>query len=409
MTMPNIIKTKEKWIAKLFFIGLGLFLFITACGRNEVPVKEKAASPTVKDKGEKGGSETGTVILSAEKQKMAGLEIRTIFSEAVSIPLSATAVIELNADKVSKVSSRVTGKITRLMATQGQRVKAGQPLAYADTVELDQAFSEYQKTKGKRDLAEKTLKREETLFEKKVSPEKDVLKARQELSEAETDLTLSKERFRFLGINIAQVEQQKSNGWNGHPLVPISSTIGGVIIEKAVTQGEVIGPDKLLFTVADLSTLWLQMDIYEKDLARIKMGMGVKLSVAAFPDKNFKGRISYVGDLLDEKTRTVKARVTVENSGGLLKPGMFATVEIQALGGEKTLAVPEGAVFIDGPAHYVFVQTASTKFNRKDIKIGRTLGKKIEILEGLKEGDPVVTKGTFTLKSELKKEALGVE
>lgn len=409
MTVTRTLSRRGNWMALLFFMVLGLFLFLTACGRNDGPVREKGTPLVEEGKRDKGEGAAGTVILSAEKQKMAGIEIRTLSSEAVSAPLSATAVIELNADRISKVSSRVTGKITRLMATQGQRVKAGQPLAYADTVELDQAFSEYLKAKGKRELAEKTLKREETLFEKKVSPEKDVLKARQELSEAEADLTLSKEKFRFLGINIAQVEQQKPNGWDGHPLVPISSTIGGVIIEKAVTQGEVIGPDKLLFTVADLSTLWLQMDIYEKDLARLKMGMGVKLSVAAFPDKNFKGRISYVGDLLDEKTRTVKARVTVDNSDGLVKPGMFATVEIQIPGGEKTLAVPEGAVLIDGPAHYVFVQTAFDKFNRKDIKIGRTLGKKIEILEGLREGDPVVTKGTFMLKSELKKERLEVE
>ena len=257
--------------------------------------------------------------------------------EAVSAPLSATAVIELNADRVSKVSSRVTGKIIRLMATQGQRVKAGQPLAYADTVELDQAFSEYMKAKGKRELAEKTLRREELLFEKKVCPEKDVLQARQEFSAAEADLALAIERFRFLGINIAQVERQKSNGGNGHPLIPIASSIGGVVIERTVTQGEVIGPDKNLFTVADLTTLWLQIDLYEKDLARIKMGQGVNLSVTALPDKHFKGRISYVGDLLDEKTRTVKARVTVDNSGGLLKPGMFATVDIQTAAGEKKL------------------------------------------------------------------------
>jgi membrane fusion protein, heavy metal efflux system len=406
MTVIKTIRTREKWIVLLVFIVLSL-TFLPACGRNDSPNIEKATSSAMKDQGDKGESEAGTVMLSMEKQKVAGVEVRNLTLEAGSTPLSATAVIELNADRVSKISSRVTGKITRLMATQGQRVKAGQHLAYAETVEINQAFSEYLKTKGKRDLAEKTLKREETLFEKKVSPEKDVLKARQELSETEADLTLSKERFRLLGINIAQVEQQNSNGWDGHPLVPISSTIGGIIIEKAVSQGEVIGPEKVLFTVADLSTLWLQIDLYEKDLALIKTGMGVKLSVVALPDKTFKGRISYIGDLLDEKTRTIKARVTVDNSGGLLKPGMFATVEIQTALGEKKLMVPESAIIIDGPAYYVFVRTAADKFIRKEVKIGKTMDKKVEILEGLKEGEPVVTQGTFALKSELKKEMLG--
>jgi membrane fusion protein, heavy metal efflux system len=390
----------------LFIIGLG---FLAACGRNETPAKEKSGSVEAKASAAKEESRSGTITLSAEKQKTAGLEIISLSPETVSAPLSATAVIELNADRVAKVSSRVTGKITRLLASQGQRVKAGQPLAYADTMELEQALSEYIKAKSKRDLTEKTLKREETLFEKKVSPEKDVLKARQELSESEADLTLSKEKFRLLGIDISQIEQHKANGWNGHPLIPISSTIGGVVIEKAVTQGETVNPDKMLFTVADLSTLWLQIDLYEKDLARIKTGMRVRLSVASFQDKNFKGRISYVGDLLDEKTRTTKARVTVDNSGSLLKPGMFATVEIQTALGEKKLMLPESAVVIDGPAYYVFVRTTADTFTRKEIKIGKTMDKKAEILEGLKEGELVVIQGAFALKSELKKESLGSE
>jgi cobalt-zinc-cadmium efflux system membrane fusion protein len=406
MKTPKTVRTREKWIALLLCLVLGLFLSLTGCERNESPVKEKVPSPAVKGKEEKEEHEGGTVTLSADKQKVAGIEVRILSPEEVSVPLSATAVIELNADRVSKVSSRVTGKITRLMATQGQRVKAGQPLAYADTVEIDQAFSEYMKAKGKRELAEKTLRREELLFEKKVCPEKDVLQARQEFSAAEADLALSIERFRFLGINITQVERQRSNGGNRHPLIPIASSIGGVVIEKTVTQGEVIGPDKNLFTVADLSTLWLQIDLYEKDLARIKTGQGVNLSVTALPDRNFKGRISYMGDLLDEKTRTVKARVTVDNSGGLLKPGMFATVEIQTAVGEKKLLVSESALTMEGAAHYVFMQTAPDKFSRRDVKIGRTLGKKVEVLEGLKAGDPVVTDGAFTLKSELKKETL---
>jgi membrane fusion protein, heavy metal efflux system len=163
----------------------------------------------------------------------------------------------------------------------------------------------------------------------------------------------------------------------------------------------------MLFTVADLTTLWLQIDLYEKDLAHIKTGMGVRLSVASLPDRSFNGRISYVGDLLDGKTRTIKARVTVDNSGSLLKPGMFATVQIQTALEEKKLMVPESAIIIDGPAYYVFVRAAADKFSRKEIKIGRTLDKKVEILEGLKEGEPVVTQGAFALKSELKKETLG--
>jgi cobalt-zinc-cadmium efflux system membrane fusion protein len=405
MTGERNWRTKKGWPALSLFISLTLYLSLAGCDRNDSAPKEKPAA-TAEKAADQHEEAAGPVTLALEKQKTAGIEVSILNLETVSDPLSATAIMELNADRVSKVSSRVTGKIVRLLAIQGQRVKTGQPLAYVDTVELDQAYAEYMKAKGKKDLAEKTLRREELLFEKKVCPEKDVLQARQEFSAAEADLALALERFRFLGINIAQVERQKSNGGNGRPLIPVASSLGGVVIEKAVTQGEVIGPDKNLFTVADLSTLWLQIDLYEKDLARIETGQGVNLSVTALPDKHFKGRISYVGDLLDEKTRTVKARVTVDNSGGLLKPGMFAAAEIQTAVGEKKLLVPENALIMDGPAHYVFVRTSPDKFIRRGVKIGRTLGKKVEVLEGLKEGDPVVTAGAFTLKSELQKETL---
>lgn len=407
MIMANDMIKKVKCLALLFFLISGIF-FSAGCQRNDGPVKEKAESPEAKTKGDQNKDEHDTVILSAEKQKTAGIEVRPLALEPVSAPLSATAVIELNADKVSKISSRVSGKIIRLTVTQGQWVRAGQPLAQMDTVDLDQAWSEYIKGKSKQELAAKTLQREEILFAKGVCPEKDVLKAKQELSEAEADLTLAKEKFRLLGVDVARVEYQKSNGLKGHPLISISSPLSGVITEKSVTQGEMVGPEKVLFTVADLSTVWVLTQFYEKDIRFLRAGMGVKISVAAFPDRDFTGVISYIGDVLDEKSRTVTARVTIPNGGGLLKPGMFATVLIDTRTSEKQklLALPEEAVVIDGSAHYVFVQSAPGKFKKTDIKTGRALGKKVEILEGLKEGDPVVIKGTFTLKSELKKETL---
>lgn len=393
----------------LLILLLGIAIAILGCAKIESP-KEEKPSAAGKKKGHEGKEEPGVVTLSEEKQKTSGIEVQKVALESVSAPLSATAMIELNADRVSKTSPRTSGRIVKLTASLGDRVKAGQPLAYFDSPELSQIWAEYIKAKARVELAQKNLKREETLFEKKISPEKDVLKARQELSEAEADLNLSKERFRLLGIDLSRMELKINDKENAHPLIPISSPISGVVIEKTVSQGEVVGPEKALFTVADLSTLWVLIDIYEKDIPSLKTGMGVKVSVTAFPDRDFRGRISYIGDVVDEKTRTVKARVTVDNSGGLLKPGMFATVTIDAKGAaERVIALPEEAVLIDGMKRYVFVQIAPDRFKRKDIRVGRTFGKKIEVTGGLKEGDTVVVKGSFVLKSELKKEELAGE
>ena len=248
-------------------------------GKGPETVDKKESHETTKE-------EPGIVILSKERQRTSGIEVNKIALESVSIPLSTTAVIELNADRVSKVSPRVTGRVVRVLASQGDRVKAAQPLAYLDSVELDQAWAEYVKTKARLELAQKNLKREETLFEKKVSPEKDVLKARQEVTETEADLNLLRERFRLLGIDVSQVEQQKNGGGNErHPLIPITSTITGAVLEKALSQGEVVGPEKVLFTVADLSTLWVILDIYEKDIPRLRVGTPAKISVTCLSRK----------------------------------------------------------------------------------------------------------------------------
>jgi len=407
-----------RWIG-VIMIGLStIAVMLTACSRTESGKEEK--KPALAEKKEDGGKkesagkkeEPGIVVLSQEKQKASGIELHRVSLEAVSIPLSTSAVIELNADKVSRVSPRVTGRIVRVMASQGDRVKAGQSLALLDSVELDQAWAEYIKAKARLELAQKNLKREETLFEKKVSPEKDVLKARQELTETEADLNLSRERFRLLGVDISGAEQEKNGRGNEHhPLIPIASAITGVILEKTVSQGEVVGSDKPLFTVADLSALWVILDIYEKDIPRLHTGTAAKISVTAFPDKEFRGKVSVISDVLDEKTRTVKARVTVDNTAGILKPGMFATVIIDTTKdrAEKIIAIPESAVLLEGSTRYVFVQVDPERFKRREITILRTFGKRVEVIEGLKEAETIVAKGAFTLKSEMMKEELTEE
>ena len=400
----NIIK---RGLFVTIFLLLGLAVLVAGCGKNEAP--EAGKKEVTADQKESGHNENekkeehGVVTLSQDIQKSSGIEVKPVALEAASVPYSATAAIEMNMDRTAKISPRVTGKAVKIIASQGDRVKAGQVLAYIDSVELDQIWSDYRKAQGKVELARRNLQREETLFQKKISPEKDVLKARQELGDAEADISLARERFRLAGIDVTQFTATRGNG--SHPLIPIASPVSGVVIEKAVTQGEVVNPEKILFMVADLSTLWVVIDVYEKDMSRLKVGAGVKVSVTALSGKTFKGRISYVSDVVDEKTRTEKARVTIDNASGLLKPGMFATVIAEATNGgtERLIAVPEEAVQIEGALRYVFVQISPDKFKRRDVEIGRTLGKNLEIKEGLKEGEAIAVKGGFTLKSELKK------
>ena len=355
-------------------------------------------------KNEQAQEETAVVRLSKEAQKASGVEVMAAALEPFSAPIEATAAIEADGDRVAKISARTSGRLVKIAASQGDAVKIGQALAWFDSPELGQAFAEYAKAKGRADLARKNLEREETLFSKKISPEKDVIRARQELAEAEADLTFANEKFHLLGIDVEQFGNKQ--GGNQHPLIAVTSPISGSVIERAATQGEVVGPDKPLFIVADLSKLWVIIDIYEKDLGRIRSGTAVKVSTTAYAEKSFRGFISYLGEVMDEKTRTVKARVEVENANRFLKPGMFATVTIDAKGTETAIMLPEEAVFLDGSKNYVFIQNAPEKFEMREIALGRTLGNRLEVIRGLKKGEPIVVKGAFILKSELKKDEL---
>ncbi len=358
-----------------------------------------------------GEHREGEVELTAEAIETAGIEVQPVVAVASSDVIGATAVLELNGDRVSRVGSRVAGRCVAVSGSLGDRVKAGQVLARIDSVEVDHAWSDFLKAKAQLELATRNVKREEALFAKKVSPEKDLLKARHEQSQAEAEMLLVREKFRLLGVDAGQVEKSTNGTTHVHPLIPVSSPISGVVIEKAVTHGEVVGTDKTLFTVADLSTLWLMIDIYERDIGRIRTGMQAKLSVATYPGKEFQGRISYIGDVIDERSRTVKARVTIDNGSGLLKPGMFASASINSFKDaqdKKAILVPEEAVFLDGSGKYVFTREGNGRFVAKEVSTGPASGDKVEIKDGLRAGDVIAIKGVFALKSELKKKTLDV-
>jgi cobalt-zinc-cadmium efflux system membrane fusion protein len=397
-------------LAMFFVVFFAAFVLAGGCSKKEKTVEQKPPEAAREAKTEKKeASPEGLIKLSPEGIKAAGIEVQTVTATTPSVFISATAVLEMNGDRVARVNPRAAGRAVSVNVSQGDRVRHGQVLAQIDSVDMDQAWSNYLKAKGRLDLAARSARREETLFQKKVSPEKDLLKARQEYSEAEADLLLAKERFRLLGVDVQHVETETNGTDQKRPLIPVCAPLTGVIIEKTVAKGEMVGPEKTLFTVADLSTLWLMVDIYEQDLGKVRTGMQVKLSISAYPGKEFWGRISYVGDVMNDKTRTVKARVSIDNRDGFLKPGMFATVSIDSVKDSqagKVIAVPEEAVFLDGSERYVFIHEGDGRFVVRRVSVGPVSGPKIEIREGLKVGDRVVNKGVFTLKSELKKDML---
>ena len=344
--------------------------------------------------------EEGTVTMTAEAQKQNGVVVASAKKQRLAGTISATGKVEANADRIAHVSPRISGKIVAVRSSLGDSVAAGQTLASLDSVELGEALGRYHQSKTKLALAQASMDRIKGLVKKKIAARKDILQAETDFQMAQTELHTDEERLSLYGVSASDLKGEKHK----RPLLPVRSPISGIITEKHAIVGELSDPSKSLYTVADLSNVWVLVDIHEKDLAKVRKGQTAIVMVGAFPDLKLRGRITYIADLVDEATRTVKARIEVANPGRKLKPEMFAAAELMlAADAPPVLAVPEEAVQeLDGKK-LLFVTENGTEFERRPVELGRAAGGVVEITGGLKEGERYAVKGGFVLKSEVKK------
>jgi membrane fusion protein, heavy metal efflux system len=364
--------------------------------------KEEKAGEGKEHKEEKEGHDggSGSIKMTAEMQKQNGVIVAVAKMLRLGGVIGATGKVEANADRIAHVSPRISGKIVSVRASLGDSVSAGQELATLDSVELGEALSRYHQSKTKLALAQSNMERVKGLVEKKIAARKDILQAETDYRMAQTELHTDQERLALYGVSSPELKAESRK----RPLLPVRSPIGGIITEKHAIVGELSDPSKSLYTVADLSSVWVLVDINEKDLAKVHKGQTAIVSVGAFPDLKLRGRITYIADLVDEATHTVKARIEVANSGRKLKPEMFATVEL-ALPADAAavLAVPEDALQdLDGKK-VVFVAENAAGFAARQVQTGRAAGGLVQIVSGLKEGERYAVKGAFILKSEIKK------
>lgn len=392
-------------------VGGGLYYRITQIrgdaeqtAQKETGQKEETAGGHDEHKGEKDGhdehGEEGKVSMTAELQKQNGIVVGPVKTERLAGVISATGKVEANADRIAHVSPRISGKIVAVRSSLGDSIGAGQVLVTLDSVELGEALNRYHQSRTRLALAQSNMDRIKVLVEKKIAARKDILQAETDYRMAQTELHTDEERLSLYGVSPSDIR----NTNHRRPLLPVRAPIGGIITEKHAIVGELADPSKSLYTIADLSSIWVVADINEKDLAKIHRGQTATVTVGAFPDLKLKGRITYIADLVDPNSRTVKARIEVPNPGRKLKPEMFAMIElVLAADVPPVLAVPEDAVQdLDGKK-VVFVAEEKDRFTVRPVQPGRTSSGMVEILSGLKEGEHYAVKGSFILKSEVKK------
>lgn len=349
----------------------------------------------------------GVVKLPAETQQRIGL--RTTVAEVQTVPfmLTTTGELEANADQVAHVSSRVPGRAVRISKGIGDRVKEGEVLAVIESIELGEAQSAFLEAQARYELAQSVYTRKKNLYRNELTAEKEVQEAENELRLARIGREKAENQLKLFGYTAGRI-QKLAQERQLDPTAPILAPISGVVSARHLTVGETVEPkgESPAFVLLNTSQLWANANLYERDLAKVKVGQSATVTVSAFPDKTFQGRVSLISPELDPKTRTAHARIVVQNAGDMLKPKMFATARIST-GTQQSLAVPASAIQQDKEKSFVFVQTGPETFERRDVEAGSKGGALVPINAGLQPGDKVVSEGAFTLKSEALKESFG--
>lgn len=388
--------------------ALVLLLVLSACDRAAPDMKTLAEKPA--PAAEKGAAdkkdahaeshEEGLIRLSDEEIKAANIRTEDIQEAEVHERIQVTATIQANQDKLAHVAPRVPGRIVAIAAHLGDRVKAGQTLASLDSIELGEAHSAYLQAESQFKVAQADFERAEKLHADQIVPQKDYLRSRAEQEKARASLRAAADKLRLMGVTPSHSEKAAS-------VFPVSAPFAGTVIEKKdAVLGELAHPEKSLFTVADLSTVWIEASLFEKDLGKVKTGASVGVTVAAYPNEVFKGRLTYISSVMDKESRTIKARVEVPNADGRLKPDMFATAAIDTVTAGKALTVPANAVLLLEGKKAVFVREKEG-FEKREIDLGDNLGGRFVVNGGIEDGDAVVVDGAYALKARMLKSKIG--
>ena len=372
----------------VLFTGL---LLLGGCG-DKAGHDPKADAKTV-------AAEEKGIRLTPEEQERAGIKLEQAAPRAFENVVSVTATIRANQDRIAKVAPRVEGRIVRVMASLGDAVRAGQALAVMDSIAIGEAQSALLQAQSAQRVAEADFKRAESLSAEEIIPRRDLLKARGGLEKTSAELRGAQDKLRLLG-------GAASTGGRAESTFALTSPFGGTIIQKKATIGELGTPGDALFTVADLSTVWIEANLTEDILAKVKVGAKASVTVGAYPGERFGGQVAYVASMQDKDSRTVAARIEVANRDGRLKPEMFANATIAVGGQKEAISVPDEAILLLQGQPTIFV-AENGGFESRAVETGDKLGGRTTIKSGLKAGEQVVATGAYALKARLLKSQIG--
>lgn len=370
----------------------------------------------------------GVVEIPEAAQNNASLEVVRADTQVLPTVIDVTGVVAPVESRVAHVRPLARGLIEKVSVSLGARVQAGQPLVVYDNIALGELIGEYlseaaslRQAETDRNVKQKVLERSEALIKLEAIAQQQLEQRRAEFRNAEAAVASQKarvskveeqiHRFGLSDTDLANLSPDEE-GRTGHRVASHSvlrAPFAGVITKYDVAAGEVVEPERELFTIIDLSTVWIQADVYEKDLGKVRKDVDVAIKADAYPDRAFTGRLTYVSDVIDPTSRTAKVRCVVPNADGALKLDMFVKVVIPTSDRRSAVVVPVSAVQTVDDQRVVFVRQSATRFERRIVQTGTTAGDLVELASGVKAGEMVVGAGSFYLKTALLRERIGDE
>lgn len=332
-------------------------------------------------------------------QQLSHLQLVPATTATWTTVLHTTGTVDWNNDRTTQAITQVSGPITRILVDTGARVKKGDVLLYVSSPDVANAISAYRKAKNRLDLATRNLDRNKDLLAHEAISQHDFEDVEADYNDAATDVQTSLQALRVLDVSAQDLAQAERQDVAIHPELAMRAPISGTVVQKMVLPGQVIQAGATVaFVISDVSTVWVQGHIYEKDLRFIHKGDTVEMRNSAFPTV-FKGTVAYIGDMIDPATRTTPVRIVTANTDGLLKKDLFLDVTLQDKGEQQALVVPTSAVLYDEQNFpFVYVQVERGKFAQRQVTIGGQQQDRIQIVTGLKPGEQVVGQGSLFLQ-----------
>lgn len=338
-----------------------------------------------------GCSDSGQAANQPVKDQQGGDPVRYVKVVRQPIPdtLELAAKAQADPTKVVHIFPPASGRVMAIEVKPGDHVRRGQTVAILNSSDVASARSDYAKANIEADRATRALDRQKLLFEHGAAAEKDFIDARAQADSARAELDRARQRLELLNVNPS----------GGTDRVSLVAPASGVVLDVSAAAGEFsksLESANALITIADLSTIWIVGDVYEKDVAKLDRGKQVTVTLQAYPERQWSGRIESISGALDPTTRTLKVRVMLPNSDQRLKPEMFGAIHVKA-GTHQALLVPAAAILHDANTTSVFVNNGG-KPEQRTVTVGQTVDGNVEVVSGLREGEEVAADGAELLK-----------